>query len=61
MASGYPARGGVVGRCYFIFQDFLECMDNAPDRRQCVDFRDDYMECLHHQKEVLGSLLLLFR
>ena len=59
MASGYPARSGVTGRCYFIFQDFKECMDNTSDPRKCIDFRDDYLECLHHQKEFARRLIVL--
>lgn len=39
-------------RCYPIWMDFSECMSQAEDPKSCKDFRDDYLECLHHRKEV---------
>lgn len=30
----------------------LQCMSKAEDPKDCKDFRDDYLECLHHRKEV---------
>lgn len=27
-------------------------MSKAEDPKSCKDFRDDYLECLHHRKEV---------
>jgi hypothetical protein len=32
--------------------DFSECMTTAEEPKACKDFRDDYLECLHHRKEV---------
>lgn len=32
--------------------DFSECMSKTDDPKSCKDFRDDYLECLHHRKEV---------
>lgn len=40
--------------CYPIWMDFSECMSKAEDPKACRDFRDDYLECLHHRKEVGG-------
>ncbi|KAL4440062.1 hypothetical protein ABPG75_003063 [Micractinium tetrahymenae] len=50
MASGFGIHGG-PGRCYPIWMDFSECMSKAEDPKSCKDFRDDYLECLHHRKE----------
>jgi hypothetical protein len=41
-----------ASRCYPIWMDFSECMGKAEDPKQCRDYRDDYLECLHHRKEV---------
>lgn len=38
-------------RCYPIWMDFSKCMAEADEPKQCKDFRDDYLECLHHRKE----------
>ena len=35
--------------------DFSECMTTAEEPKACKDFRDDYLECLHHRKEVSGG------
>lgn len=32
--------------------DFSKCMSETDDPKKCKDFRDDYLECLHHRKEV---------
>lgn len=50
MASGFGISGG-TSRCYPIWMDFSECMSKAEDPKQCKEFRDDYLECLHHRKE----------
>ncbi|KAI8111424.1 hypothetical protein M9435_003925 [Picochlorum sp. BPE23] len=50
MSSGFGI-GGKPGRCYPIWMDFSACMSEADDPKQCKDFRDDYLECLHHRKE----------
>lgn len=50
MASGFGIHGG-QGRCYPIWMDFSECMSKTEDPKSCKDFRDDYLECLHHRKE----------
>lgn len=50
MASGFGIHGG-PGRCYPIWMDFSECMSKTEDPKKCADFRDDYLECLHHRKE----------
>ena len=28
-----------------------QCMSTARDPSECKDFREDYLECLHHKKE----------
>ncbi|CAN0119123.1 unnamed protein product [Phaeothamnion confervicola] len=56
MSSGYGVRGS-VGRCYHVYSNFMECVVSQGVQRQqtvraeCVDHRDDYLECLHHRKE----------
>ena len=62
MASGFPThmRNGVVGRCFPIFQDFSLCVNTTDDPRQCVDFRDDYLECIHNQREVYTFFFFSF-
>jgi len=35
--------------------DFSECMSKVDDPKSCRDYRDDYLECLHHRKEVRPS------
>eukprot|EP00887_Chlorella_sp_A99_P000514 scaffold17.g514.t1 len=50
MASGFGVSGG-PGRCYPIWMDFSKCMAETDDPKACADFRDDYLECLHHRKE----------
>lgn len=41
------------GRCNPFWMEFLKCKNTHPDpKTQCQDFIDDYLECLHHRKEV---------
>mmetsp|Transcript_4864 Transcript_4864/g.8940 ORF Transcript_4864/g.8940 Transcript_4864/m.8940 type:complete len:88 (-) Transcript_4864:173-436(-) len=51
MSSGYGVGGG-VGRCYPFWVEFAKCMVNVEDRTDCWEFREDYLECLHHRKEI---------
>ena len=30
----------------------LQCMSDTDDPRKCHSYREDYLECLHHRKEV---------
>lgn len=32
-----------------------QCMRETDDPRKCKERRDDYLECLHHRKEVSGA------
>lgn len=57
MASGFGAFGG-VGRCYEIWSDLVKCQQRTPISLECIDFRDDYIECLHGKKEV--CLIFIF-
>ncbi|KAI9481376.1 MAG: hypothetical protein EXX96DRAFT_566470 [Benjaminiella poitrasii] len=50
MASGFGLDGG-RGRCFHFWQEFNKCYATADLPRQCLDQRDDYLECLHHTKE----------
>lgn len=55
--SAFPTRasslyGSPCCRCYAVYMDFSECMSKTDDPKKCNDFREDYLECLHHRKEV---------
>lgn len=55
MASGFGTTGQ-VGRCYPLWMDFSKCLQDAESRTACAALREDYIECLHHRKEVSASL-----
>ncbi|KAF6143714.1 hypothetical protein GIB67_021724 [Kingdonia uniflora] len=55
MASGWGITGN-KGRCYDFWVDFSECMSHCKLPQDCLLLREDYMECLHHNKEVLNDL-----
>ena len=50
MASGFGNKG-TVGRCYPFWSKFEACMQESEVKASCRDFREDYVECLHHAKE----------
>jgi len=50
MASGFGISGR--GRCWPIWQDFLDCAREAKHPIQCKVYEEDYFECLHHRKEI---------
>eukprot|EP01134_Creolimax_fragrantissima_P001543 CFRG1543T1 len=58
MASGYGKLGG-TGRCFQFFRDFEDCM-RGDGNFDCKLQYEDYMECLHHNKEV-GRMEALMR
>lgn len=39
--------------------DFSECMSETDDPAKCRMLRDDYLECLHHRREVLPACVSL--
>ncbi len=39
-------------RCFAYWQDFQKCYANADSPSECAPQKDDYLECLHHTKEV---------
>jgi NADH dehydrogenase (ubiquinone) Fe-S protein 5 len=51
MASGFGVKG-TRGRCHAFWQDFSACMSTADTPSACFALREDYLECLHHRKEV---------
>ncbi|MBA0553362.1 hypothetical protein Golob_012550, partial [Gossypium lobatum] len=51
MASGWGING-TKGRCYDFWVDFSECMSRCREPKDCALLREDYLECLHHSKEV---------
>ncbi|KAJ2271787.1 Maturation and nuclear export of 40S ribosomal subunits interacting protein [Coemansia sp. RSA 451] len=52
MASGIGYRG--TNRCFPFWEDFQQCYFSSTEktRADCVPARDDYLECLHHFKEI---------
>ncbi|KAG0236226.1 hypothetical protein BGW42_003871 [Actinomortierella wolfii] len=52
--SGYGFNGG-RNRCYPYWQEFYKCYALADRPDECVLQRDDYLECLHHSKEILRT------
>merc|ERR1711982_113836 len=57
MASGYGLNGG-PSRCYPFWQEVMACYvtnttpyDNS-GAKNCVFPLEDYLECLHHKKEM---------
>ncbi|GAA5810520.1 hypothetical protein MFLAVUS_003943 [Mucor flavus] len=57
MASGFGLDGG-RGRCFHFWQEFNKCYASADLPQQCLDQRDDYLECLHHTKEFARITLI---
>ncbi|OSX77019.1 hypothetical protein BU14_0165s0013 [Porphyra umbilicalis] len=53
MASGGVGTRGTSGRCYSLWMDYSQCVDDAAVPTACLDVRDDYIECLHHYKEFM--------
>ncbi|KAK9893932.1 hypothetical protein P389DRAFT_110525 [Cystobasidium minutum MCA 4210] len=51
MASGFSYSGG-RSRCHPFWAEFAKCYANADKPEDCTLQRDDYMECLHHTKEI---------
>mmetsp|Transcript_2561 Transcript_2561/g.3918 ORF Transcript_2561/g.3918 Transcript_2561/m.3918 type:complete len:87 (-) Transcript_2561:215-475(-) len=41
---------GEASRCFPFWQAFSQCVADAPDARDCLEAREDYLECLHHTK-----------
>ncbi|GAA6041401.1 hypothetical protein JCM8097_005228 [Rhodosporidiobolus ruineniae] len=55
MASGFSYTGG-RSRCFPFWQDFQKCYAGADVPEQCTLQKEDYLECLHHTKEVSRAL-----
>lgn len=51
MASGF-GKDGNISRCYGFWKNWSYCVAEKGYSRKCVPYRDDYLECLHHGKEV---------
>ena len=50
MASGFGHRTP-LGRCYPVYMEFKECISGEVSEK-CKDLQEDYIECLHHKKEI---------
>ncbi|CAN0870653.1 NADH dehydrogenase [ubiquinone] iron-sulfur protein 5-B [Linum grandiflorum] len=57
MASGWGITGN-KGRRYDFWIDFSECMSKCRKPKDCAFLCEDYMECLHHSKEVSSFTLI---
>ncbi|KAG5440935.1 hypothetical protein PCK2_000090 [Pneumocystis canis] len=58
---GYGYGGG-PSRCYSFWQQFLACyisIKETNNKRVCIEEMEDYVECLHHTKEVLSYHYLI--
>ncbi|EFC43545.1 predicted protein [Naegleria gruberi] len=51
MSSGYGVRSK-NGRCYGLWMDYRSCMYHNEQPKACSANLEDYVECLHHFKEV---------
>ncbi|WFD20518.1 hypothetical protein MCAP1_002764 [Malassezia caprae] len=51
MASGFGIKGG-PSRCFAFWQDFRKCYLTADEPSECTLQKEDYLECLHHTKEL---------
>ncbi|KIO31427.1 hypothetical protein M407DRAFT_241800 [Tulasnella calospora MUT 4182] len=51
MASGYGYSGG-TSRCHPYWMEFAKCYASADSPSQCSFQAEDYLECLHHKKEI---------
>uniref|UniRef100_K3X7I5 NADH dehydrogenase [ubiquinone] iron-sulfur protein 5 n=1 Tax=Globisporangium ultimum (strain ATCC 200006 / CBS 805.95 / DAOM BR144) TaxID=431595 RepID=K3X7I5_GLOUD len=51
MSSGFGFKGR-EGRCYRFWKDIEECSKNTEFTGQCGKQVEDYLECLHHKKEL---------
>ncbi|AXA50812.1 NADH dehydrogenase (ubiquinone) Fe-S protein 5 [Malassezia restricta] len=51
MASGFGVKGG-PSRCFTFWQEFRKCYLTSESPSDCALPRDDYLECLHHTKEL---------
>ena len=58
-ASVARALRGSVWLCLAraVSQEFKECISTEAGSTKCIDLQQDYMECLHHKKEVRGPPL----
>ena len=49
--SGIGVNGG-ISRCFPLMQDLQRCLKTSDDIfKDCLVFKDEYMECLHHRVE----------
>ncbi|SPO30449.1 uncharacterized protein UTRI_06379 [Ustilago trichophora] len=51
MASGFSFKGGRP-RCFAFWQEFQKCYVQADTPSDCIAAKEDYLECLHHTKEI---------
>jgi len=51
MASGFGWGGG-RSRCFTYWQEFQKCYVQSENPIECRPQSSDYLECLHHPKEI---------
>lgn len=49
--SGFSFKGGRP-RCFAFWQEFQKCYASADTPSDCIGAKEDYLECLHHTKEI---------
>lgn len=49
--SGFSFKGGRP-RCFAFWQEFQKCYASADTPSDCILAKEDYLECLHHTKEI---------
>ncbi len=49
--SGFSFKGGRP-RCFAFWQEFQKCYVQADTPSDCIGAKEDYLECLHHTKEI---------
>ncbi|KDE07291.1 hypothetical protein MVLG_02511 [Microbotryum lychnidis-dioicae p1A1 Lamole] len=55
MASGFGYAGG-RSRCFAFWQDFSACYSKADMLHECIQPKEDYLECLHRTKEISRAM-----
>lgn len=52
LAYKRPLAPSGRSRCFADWQEFMQCYSKAERPTECINQRADYLECLHHTKEV---------
>ncbi|ORX94780.1 hypothetical protein K493DRAFT_352237 [Basidiobolus meristosporus CBS 931.73] len=58
MASGFGFNGG-RNRCFNLWQEFSKCYVMSDKPEECILQQEDYLECLHHTKEIARAKVIV--